>query len=244
MEWDSYVPPADVSAFIASGNPDFSLNPSVSSDPYIVFNTISKNNNRALGTTVVRQALEYAINRQQLRNDAGGSQVAPALKQILPPGIAGSQPYANPYPHSSSKAKQLLTAAGYPSLTLTLLYTPSPEHVAMFATLQANLAKVGVTLKGLAVTNHNLYATYLQPGTAAKNSVWDLALVAARPTGTAIPRPASSSTCSTAGRRRPTPPMGLLQRPGREQPLRSGSRSHQRRAGEQPLAPGGHSGDE
>lgn len=130
---------------------------------------------------MVRQALEYAINRQQLRNDAGGSQVAPALKQILPPGIAGSQPYANPYPHSSSKAKQLLTAAGYPSLTLTLLYTPSPEHVAMFATLQANLAKVGVTLKGLAVTNHNLYATYLQPGTAAKNSVWDLALVGRSP---------------------------------------------------------------
>src|SRR5581483_10823908 len=150
LGWDSYVPPADVANLIASNNPDFSLNPSFSSDPYLVFNTISHNNGGALGNVKVRQALEYAINRQKLITDAGGSAVAPALKQILPPGIGGSTPYANPYPQSVSKAKQLLQASGHSSgLTLTLLYTPSPEHTKMFETIQANLAKAGVTVRGL-----------------------------------------------------------------------------------------------
>jgi peptide/nickel transport system substrate-binding protein len=181
MEWDTHVPPASVPGLIATKNPDFSLNPSFSSDPYIVFNAISKNNGGALETVPVRQALEYAISRQQLIKDAGGSTVAPALKRILPPGIGGSQPYTNPYPHSFSKAKQLLAAAGHKRLTLTLLYSSSPEHQAMFQTIQANLGKVGVTVKGLAVSNSDLYAKYLQPGTPAKNSVWDMALATRAP---------------------------------------------------------------
>jgi peptide/nickel transport system substrate-binding protein len=71
----------------------------------------------------------------------------------------------------------MLAAAGHPTLTLTWLYRPSQSVTAAkdFQTAQAELAQVGVTLKGLAVSGNDFYGKYLTPGTAAKNSVWDLA---------------------------------------------------------------------
>jgi peptide/nickel transport system substrate-binding protein len=44
-----------------------------------------------------------------------------------------------------------------------------------FETAQAELAQVGITLKGLGVSGNDFYGKYLTPGTAAKNSEWDLA---------------------------------------------------------------------
>src|SRR5262249_36302618 len=81
------------------------------------------------------------------------------------------------YPYDPAKAKQLLQQAGVSHMTLTMLYRPQQSVTAQkdFETLQANFAAVGVTLKGLAASGGDFYGKYLIPGTAAKNSVWDIA---------------------------------------------------------------------
>jgi peptide/nickel transport system substrate-binding protein len=177
MQWDVHVPANDVPGLIASKNPDFQLVTEGSTNPYIVFNTISKNNGGALGNPLVRQAVSYALDRTQFIQNAGGPQVSPPLTHLIAPGTNGSSPSFDLYPYNPAKAKQLLAQAGHPSLTLTWLYRPSQSVVALkdFETAQAELAAVGITLKGLAVSGGDFYGKYLTPGTAAKNSVWDLA---------------------------------------------------------------------
>jgi peptide/nickel transport system substrate-binding protein len=177
MQWDVRVPGADVPGLIASKNPDFQLVTEGATNPYIVFNTISKNNGGALGNPLVRQAISYAFDRTQFVQNAGGPAVAPPLTHLIAPGTDGSTPNFDLYPYNPAKAKQLLAQAGHPTLTLTWLYRPSQSVTALkdFETAQAQLAAVGITLKGLAVSGGDFYGKYLTPGTAAKNSVWDLA---------------------------------------------------------------------
>ena len=94
-----------------------------SSNPYVVFNTVSPNNGSALGKATVRQALSYGLDRTQMIKTLGGPEVNPPLTHILPPGIDGSQDVPanyDPYPYNPTKAKSMLTAAGFtPSHKLT-----------------------------------------------------------------------------------------------------------------------------
>lgn len=177
MQWDVHVPSNDVQGLIASKNPDFQLVTEGATNPYIVFNTISKNNNSALGNVKVRQAITYALDRTAFVQNAGGPAVAPPLTHLIAPGTDGSTPNFDLYPYNPTKAKQLLQQAGVSHMTLTWLYRPSQSVTAAkdFQTAQSELAQVGITLKGLAVSGNDFYGKYLTPGTAAKNSQWDLA---------------------------------------------------------------------
>jgi peptide/nickel transport system substrate-binding protein len=177
MQWDVHVPANDVPNLLSTKSPNFQLVTEGAANPYIVFNTISKNNGGALGNVQVRQAIEYALDRAAFVQNAGGPAVAPPLTHLIPPGTNGSSPNFDLYPYDPNKAKQMLAAAGHPNLTLTWLYRPQQSVTSAkdFQTAQAELAAVGVTLKGLAVSGGDFYGKYLTPGTAAKNSVWDLA---------------------------------------------------------------------
>lgn len=177
MEWDSFVPPSAIPGLITSHNPNFNLQSSYSSNPYIVFNTASPNNKGALSKTAVRQALEYALNRAHLIQDANGPEVSPPLTQILPPGIVGSSPSYNPYPYDPAKAKKMLAAEGASGLTLKFLYRPSSSASAkMFQTVQADLAKLGIHVVGVGVPNADFYTKYLTVPSQARKGVWDLSL--------------------------------------------------------------------
>ena len=176
MQWDIGPPPSMVPGLITSKNPDFQLVTEGATNPYIIFNTISKNNGGALGNVLVRQAIAYAIDRSQLIQNHNGPQVSPPLTHIIAPGTNGNTPDFDPYPFNVTKAKSLLQQAGIKSLTLTLLYrNQSATQTKDFQTLQAQLAPLGITIKGLPVSQSDFYGKYLVPGTAAKNSVWDLA---------------------------------------------------------------------
>ena len=127
MEWDSFTPPNDVPGLIASHDPRLNLQTEYASNPYIIFNTQSPNNGGALGKAAVRQALEYALDRTHLVQDAGGPNVSPPLTHVLPPGIDGSSPNFDMYHHDVAKAKSLLAAAGVSNLTLKFLYRPASQ---------------------------------------------------------------------------------------------------------------------
>lgn len=99
----------------------------------------------------VRQALGWAINKEEIIREVFKDQFIPA-ETILPPGMAGYTPENAAYGYDPDRAKKLLATAGYgPSqkkLSLTLL-SASKSNVAQkeLAMVAADLAAVGVELQ-------------------------------------------------------------------------------------------------
>jgi peptide/nickel transport system substrate-binding protein len=176
MEFDVGPPPSQLPGLIAKKDPNLNLGETASTNPYVVFNTASPNNNQALANPRVRQALSYAMNRDHIIQVLGGPTVNPPLTHVLPEQIDGSR-QIDPYPNNLAKAKQLLAAAGSPSLTLKLLYRNASEgNSKAFQTIQQDLSQVGVQVVGVPSPNADFYVKYLQVPSVAKRGVWDLSL--------------------------------------------------------------------
>jgi peptide/nickel transport system substrate-binding protein len=184
MEFDSFPPLASVpgleSQMNQGVNHNFNMGPQYSSNPQIIFNTVSPNNGGALAKVQVRQALSYGLNRAHLTQVINPT-VNPPLTHVLPDGINGAQDVPsgyNPYPYNASKAKSLLSSAGYSSgLSVTLLYRPSSSvSSAVAQAAQSDLAKIGVKAKLLGVPSADFYTKYLEVPSVAKRGVWDLAV--------------------------------------------------------------------
>jgi peptide/nickel transport system substrate-binding protein len=104
----------------------------------------------------VRQALYYALNREQLVTTQlpEGAEVA---TQFIPKTVVGYNPDLTPVPYDVAKAKQLLKEAGAEGMTLQFAYPsevsrpymPDPQkiHAAMTKDLQAIGVKVDVVTK-------------------------------------------------------------------------------------------------
>jgi ABC-type transport system substrate-binding protein len=125
------------------------------------FIALDLNNNSGsspLNNLMVRQAIAYALNTSQIVQTAYGP-IAVASQTFLPPNYPYvSQAFAQTYHYNITKAKQLLTQAGYPNgFSTTLWYSPTQygEAETPFVTLvQQQLAQVGitVTLKPVEIT--------------------------------------------------------------------------------------------
>ena len=191
LTWDSLPPPASNPGMlnqIKSGSHNVNLGATYSSNPYLVFNTVSPNNSGALGKAAVRQALSYGIERSQLSKVLGGATTNPPLTHILPAGIDGSQDVPagyNPYPYDQAKAKSMLSAAGFTAshpLTLKMLYrSDSQGSTAIFNNVSSQLNALGsVKVTGVPTNQSDFYAKYLivpnvkgNPSPAYKGT-WDL----------------------------------------------------------------------
>jgi len=176
LEFDVGPPPSQLPALIAKKDPNLNLGETASTNPYVVYNTASPNNNKALANLKVRQAISYAINRDNVLQVLGGPTINPPLTHVLPASIVGSK-QIDPYPFNVDKAKQLLAEAGYPKLTLKFLYRNASEGGSKaFQTIQQDLSKAGITVVGVPSPNADFYVKYLQVPTAARSGVWDLSL--------------------------------------------------------------------
>ncbi|MEW9551015.1 ABC transporter substrate-binding protein [Nonomuraea sp. NPDC050783] len=178
LAWDLPVPTSQIPR-LKSGDPNFHIFPGAVTNPYLVFNLQSKNENGAMGKLKVRQAIEYAINKVAIAKIYGGADVAVPLHTAIPPGNIGYQEY-NPYPTPGdqgdpAKCKQLLSEAGYPNgLTLIGAYRNAGNHPANFQSYSADLKACGITVKGLPVRQGDYYGAFLQNPSIAKDSKWDI----------------------------------------------------------------------
>jgi peptide/nickel transport system substrate-binding protein len=98
----------------------------------------------------VRQALNYAVNKDAIVKQIlqGTAVVTPG--PMIPQSTWSVDPSITPYPYDPQKAKDLLTAAGYPDGFSTKFWVPesgsgmiAPKEIAQV--VQANFKDVGVT---------------------------------------------------------------------------------------------------
>lgn len=178
MEFDTFVPPSQLPALIAKKDPQLNLGAGSSSNPYLVYNTVSPSNNKALQKKEVRQALSYALNRTNIIQVIGGPKIAPPLTHVLPSNIVGGEENFDPYPNDPAKAKSMLASAGYPNgLTLKMLYRNASEGQSKaFQTVQQDLSKIGIKVVGVPSPNADFYTKYLQVPSVAQRGVWDIAI--------------------------------------------------------------------
>ncbi|MDN5768478.1 MAG: ABC transporter substrate-binding protein [Humibacillus sp.] len=177
MGFDNAPPPSQIPGLLAKKDPNLTLGPTASTNPYIVFNTQSPNNNKAMENVKVRQALEYAINRTNIIQVIGGPSLNPALTHVLPSNIVGGETNFDLYPYDPAKAKSMLAAAGFPNgITLKMLYRNASEGSSKtFQTMQQDLTQAGITLTGIPSPNSDFYTKYLQVPSVARRGVWDVA---------------------------------------------------------------------
>jgi peptide/nickel transport system substrate-binding protein len=180
MEFDTPVPTADIGQLLQSHDSRLVVGPPTAINPYIVFNLQSPNNGGAMSKLEVRQAVAYAINKVAIAQFYGGLGINKPAHQVLWQGNAGYQAF-NPYPTpndegDTAKAKSLLASAGFPNgLTLKMVYRTSGVHPKNAQSYQADLAKVGITLKLTPVPGSQYYTKYLENTDAGKSGVWDIA---------------------------------------------------------------------
>jgi peptide/nickel transport system substrate-binding protein len=94
----------------------------------------------------VREAIVRAVDRNRLATVLGRGAMIPA-KGPLPPGCGGFDPEVSQPPYDNERARALLRDAGVSSPRLRLLYnSPSPVWLEIVQAVQADLAKVGVTV--------------------------------------------------------------------------------------------------
>jgi peptide/nickel transport system substrate-binding protein len=182
MEWDTGVPTADLAQLLQAtpADPRLIVGPPGTFSPYLVFNLQSPNAGGAIKNVKVRQALEYAVDKVAIAQFYGGLSINQPATQILAPVDAGYQKfdlYATPDNKGDpAKTKSLLADAGYPNgITIKMIYRTSGNHPKIAQSVQADLAKAGVTLQITPVPPAQFYTKYLESADASKRGVWDIA---------------------------------------------------------------------
>ena len=98
----------------------------------------------------VRQALNYAVNKDAIVKDVLKGTGTPSRGPVMP-NTWGVEPALKAYPYDPAKAKKLLAEAGYPNGFSTTLWVPESGSgmqapVAMSTVIQSNLKAVGVNV--------------------------------------------------------------------------------------------------
>lgn len=116
--------------------------------PTIMTMYIALNNQKGpLKDARVRQALNYAVDKNALVKDVvGGS--AMVADSVIPPGVSNYASVGN-YPCDKAKAKDLLNQAGFPNGFEITLWTPSGRYLMdkqVAEVVQAQMAAIGVKM--------------------------------------------------------------------------------------------------
>ncbi|MFG1703189.1 ABC transporter substrate-binding protein [Nonomuraea sp. M3C6] len=130
---------------------------------YMSLNTTKKN----LDDLRVRQAINYAVDKDTVVAAQGGSTLSAKATAIQPPTIPGRVDY-DPYPHNVETAKKLLAEAGLANgFSLTLDTRSDPKMQAMSVAIQEALKQVNIDVK---IKNVDVSTFYEVIGTPTQQS--------------------------------------------------------------------------
>jgi len=135
------VPPQDVARLNANPNVTVENVASVRTI-YIWFNNVME----PYTDVRVRQAINYAVNKEEIAEFVAGGAVRVSDAPISP-GVFGYTPIGN-YDYDPERAKALLAEAGFPNGFSTTLYSPVGRYlqdIQITEAIQSQLAEVGVT---------------------------------------------------------------------------------------------------
>ena len=138
-DWDSLKETAGESCAVIKGN----------NIQLLAVNNLSPTNGGVLGNEKVRQAIFYAINKEDINIAVGDGYGTPAY-QYMPSDYVPTSPVSGfeTYDYNVEKAKALLVEAGYPDgLDAGTLITYNANNAKMATVVQANLAEVGIKIE-------------------------------------------------------------------------------------------------
>ncbi len=248
MEFDDFPAASQIPGLLAANDKNLNIGPTASSNPYVVYNMASPNNNKAMANLKVRQAISYAINRSDIIQVLGGNKLNTPLSHVLPSNIVGGEKNFDDYPYDQAKAKQLLADAGYSKgLTLKFLYRNASEgSTKTFQTIQQDLSKVGHHGQGRPLAQRRLL--HEVPRGAVGRQARGLGPLARR-LGLGLVRQRRAVLLQPALLRPAVVPAGrqqlrAVQRPRREQADPAGCHGADAGPGRDAVGPGGPAGDE
>jgi peptide/nickel transport system substrate-binding protein len=133
----------------------------------VLYLGMNQKSNPKLADLRVRQAIAYAVNREQLAKTKGPTQTVVA-KEFMPPAVSGYADDVVEYKYDPEKAKALLKEAGAEGITLNFYYPPDvsrpymPNPTEIFQAISADLTAVGFKVVGTARPWNGGYRTDIQ----------------------------------------------------------------------------------
>ncbi|MGO2633074.1 MAG: ABC transporter substrate-binding protein [Galactobacter sp.] len=94
----------------------------------------------------VRQAINYAVDRQEIVDTAWGGYGQP-IGAFVPPTEPYYEDLTGFYPHDPAKAKELLDEAGYDNLSFEMKVPTRPYATSVAEVVQSQLKEVGIDMK-------------------------------------------------------------------------------------------------
>ena len=123
----------------------------------------------------VRQAMQYAVDKQAVLTAAGGASSGSLTTTLLSSGMPGYQKfdlYPAPATGDLNKAKELLAQAGVSTLDVTMdVESDNPTNVAMAEAVQNALGKVGVHVTLHSIPTAIFNSTVSNPSTAPQLAI-------------------------------------------------------------------------
>lgn len=176
---DTSMEPTAIPQLQAKHDPKFKVWPWSNTFPYMVFNLRSPNAGGAMKNLMVRQAIEYGVNKVAVQKVFGGPTLAKIINTAIPPGNVGFQDY-NLYPNNNgsgdiNKCKSMLAQAGYKNgVKLTYLYVNDSVNTQVFTAIQASLKPCGVNLVGKGEPGSSYFVDLGNSPENAKAGTWDV----------------------------------------------------------------------
>lgn len=182
-----YTPPTAVAALRKAGLA-VTTAPSLSMKTFIINSSPYKTAHRELLNPLVREAMEYAVNRPQIVRTAWLGYATPGSTIIAPGDASWHDPNVHPLPFNPAKANQLLNRAGYKigpngiriadghPMSYSVIFPPDERGAGdtTFGILQADFRKIGIQ-----ITRQNMddsAATAAIDGSNNKYQAYDLAM--------------------------------------------------------------------
>src|SRR5262245_6349030 len=181
MDWDVTPPSQSLPGLIANKDQRLVIGPA--GPYYVALNTYLAMNQYAgpMKNKLVRQAAEYALNKNAIVQIFGGPRIATPANQVVLPGNVGYIQNYNPYPNKGgngdpAKSKQLLAKAGFPNgVTIKLLYATTEPAPRVAQSIQASLQQGGFKVTLVPTTGADFYGKYMLVPSTAKKQAWNIA---------------------------------------------------------------------